>query len=437
MAIASCFYLFVKPAQPRFLAWLACCLLMTPSPESLAEDPPADASAAVNDPNTATDTTPNAAKAADGANTSTEASPPPELPRITPDPAAHQRTAALKQVQYNGAIQTVELVSDEQHFNAVFLQERTGNPQGAALILHDQGQHLLWPALVAPLQQSLPDYGWATLTIELPPLPQAVVPPASVYTVKVAADPEAPPAPDSSDEADNQATSAAPDPAAESAPTETAETREPPTPPDNRATDPVLGEPPLPERTDTPTPPSAESEDGSVTPDTATTSPLPEPDYQQQLQDWNHEVGQRLASAIRYLNSRGQLNLAIISTGTSSPAAVNYLLANLKRNDRGEAERGMALVMMQARELPALMPALIETLPGLAIPILDLVSKDTGISDPVDVRERAGAMRHQQHKEYRLYRMTTIAGELDNRQTLRQIRGWLKTRAAGTELGRR
>ncbi len=59
---------------------------------------------------------------------------------------------------------------------ALFLEQTTSSPQGGALILHDSGQHPDWPRIVQELRTHLPDTGWSTLAISLPPAPAIPVP---------------------------------------------------------------------------------------------------------------------------------------------------------------------------------------------------------------------------------------------------------------------
>lgn len=67
----------------------------------------------------------------------------------------------------------VNLTSNEETFSGYLLPERTNKPQGGVLILPDNGQHGHWPRVVGPLRDYLPDYGWQTLTISLPDVPQS------------------------------------------------------------------------------------------------------------------------------------------------------------------------------------------------------------------------------------------------------------------------
>jgi len=56
-------------------------------------------------------------------------------------------------------------------FFSLYLGEKTGNPQGAAIILHSLGAHPDWPDVISPLRMVLPEYGWATLSLQMPVMP--------------------------------------------------------------------------------------------------------------------------------------------------------------------------------------------------------------------------------------------------------------------------
>lgn len=63
------------------------------------------------------------------------------------------------------------LEADGQKFLAIFTEDQTGAPKGGAIILHGIGVHPNWADVIYPLRTELPDYGWATLSIQLPILP--------------------------------------------------------------------------------------------------------------------------------------------------------------------------------------------------------------------------------------------------------------------------
>jgi len=58
-----------------------------------------------------------------------------------------------------------------QKFLGIYTADQSGEPKGGAIILHGIGVHPDWPDVVYPLRSELPNYGWATLSIQMPILP--------------------------------------------------------------------------------------------------------------------------------------------------------------------------------------------------------------------------------------------------------------------------
>ena len=51
-----------------------------------------------------------------------------------------------------------------------------GEPRGGVVVLHGMGAHPDWPEVVHPLRARLPERGWATLSVQLPVLPNETRP---------------------------------------------------------------------------------------------------------------------------------------------------------------------------------------------------------------------------------------------------------------------
>ena len=51
-----------------------------------------------------------------------------------------------------------------------------GEPRGGVVVLHGMGAHPDWPEVVHPLRARLPERGWATLSVQLPVLPNEARP---------------------------------------------------------------------------------------------------------------------------------------------------------------------------------------------------------------------------------------------------------------------
>lgn len=54
-----------------------------------------------------------------------------------------------------------------QQINAAFLEETLGEPHGAIILFHDQGEALESWGVVTPLRHEMLQYGWSTLSLTL------------------------------------------------------------------------------------------------------------------------------------------------------------------------------------------------------------------------------------------------------------------------------
>ncbi len=68
------------------------------------------------------------------------------------------------------------LEADGEKFMALWQRNKTGNPFGAVLILHGEGQTASWPHTVSAIRNNLSQHGWSTLAVSLPPLAKAEIP---------------------------------------------------------------------------------------------------------------------------------------------------------------------------------------------------------------------------------------------------------------------
>ena len=62
------------------------------------------------------------------------------------------------------------LDTEQDKFLAIYTPNLNGHPKGGTVILHDANGHPDWPNVIKPLRKSLPLYGWATLSVQLPQL---------------------------------------------------------------------------------------------------------------------------------------------------------------------------------------------------------------------------------------------------------------------------
>ncbi len=64
--------------------------------------------------------------------------------------------------------EAVKLKAGATEFLGIFAENTTEKATGGAIILHGIGAHPAWPEVIQPLRTQLPDYGWATLSLQMP-----------------------------------------------------------------------------------------------------------------------------------------------------------------------------------------------------------------------------------------------------------------------------
>lgn len=76
-----------------------------------------------------------------------------------------------KQLAETGAKgDVVWLRPGKTEFLSLYRDYVTDQPQGAVILLHGMGGHADWPEVIRPLRMSLPELGWATLSLQMPVL---------------------------------------------------------------------------------------------------------------------------------------------------------------------------------------------------------------------------------------------------------------------------
>jgi len=320
----------------------------------------------------------------------------PAPPRATPYPHTSRQQDVLHHLRLNNRQdEIIPLLREEDSFYGLFMRERSGRPQGGALLLHDLEQHGQWPELTGPLREQLPEYGWTTLATELPVYTVNLIPPRSL------------PAPSPSEDYESAIESAAAEDSEEKNEIEKTDT----------------------EKTDTD---EKESSETDASQDTPTEPPTDTPETEMDTPDpalvYAELTRGRIEEGLAYLNTRGQLNLVIIAHGDS---AVWAALTIQQRQRDSENARGMALVMVDAREHPASALRLNQVLETLDIPVLDLITAADRSND-YTLSQRRGSMNRLHRDTYRQIRIT--GADPHSPEAIRRIRGWLRSNAAGTEL---
>lgn len=316
--------------------------------------------------------------------------------RVRPYPDAERHQSLIEYLQQHQRQQEVmTLVAGEASFYGLFLRERSGNPQGGILILHDLEQHGHWPTLVAPLREGLTEHGWTTLAIELPTTPEQPLPARSNSAVTTP-----PPASTST-------------PATDTDPNENDTTEAQPSEATNLV--PTTGT-------------TGTTDTTGTTPATPAIQNAIASDDKAIVNQYDQDIQARIEAGLSFLNSRGQLNLAIIAVGDSAIWAAKHIQSRQRDNDNA---RGIALLMINAREFPSSPLRLTQVLETLDVPILDLITGDSTQSD-WQINDRKGAMKRKHLMGYQQIQQSSAS--IRDTSINRRIRGWLKSNAAGTEL---
>jgi predicted alpha/beta hydrolase family esterase len=278
--------------------------------------------------------------------------------------------------------EVVYLSGTNQDHYGLFLDEFTGSPQGGVLILHNN-QHGHWPDIITPLREYLPQYGWATLAVELPDEPARQRIARTTLT-------DQPSPPDSEEESEEESESIT-------------------------SIDPITlnqeGEPLL----------ATETIDNARTNVQASLSEeaitlVPVEQYKKKNQ-------QRISAAMEYLRSKGQLNIVIIGHGIGAAWAIDYLAQ--------ENTKGLTLVTIDAMPSQHNDTQMHQQLVELQIPFLDLIQTKKAYVLKNGNARRA-IMQRNKNKEYQQIITSNMASYRNNENpTTRRIRGWLKTNAGG------
>lgn len=113
------------------------------------------------------------------------------------EPLAEARANQLDDLarHYRNALrgeEVLELTAGGTPFPALYLEQRTGEPLGGVVLVHDAGQHPDWPFRLQQARSYLPEVGWSTLSIALPHAPDAATVQARITAALGQLDQEAP-----------------------------------------------------------------------------------------------------------------------------------------------------------------------------------------------------------------------------------------------------
>jgi hypothetical protein len=360
---------------------------------------------------------------------------PPAAQRQLPDVSSKQSLYLEKHMGlFNREEELTLLNTDSEEFFGLFLSERSGNPNGAVLILHDNQQHGHWPELVAPLREYLPDYGWASLTLELPDAPPPFIP---ARALSISTEDEN--SPESSDVQAQTSDQASVEDESTNSETPAESADDTPEPEDNQGPDTSAAqevttiepdeeeyEPALPRLEKLPELPADDDTNTRVT------SEQDQVDAEQQYLQSGRD---RIKAAIQYLQQqKGQLNLAVVGVGQGAAWAIDYVSRYSMQLDPAEENKGMVIITVDPSYQEGIIPGHEQQMTDISVPYLELLTQEDAPS-MFFAKRRLGKMKHAKRDGYRQIRFTQLANPGANNHDLnRRIRGWLKTNAGGTQV---
>lgn len=323
---------------------------------------------------------------------------------------------------FNREDEVVRLKTPTESFYGLFLAEASGQPQGGVLLLHDNQQHGHWPEVVAPIREYLPQFGWATLSIELPDAPakkrikrELISASDTITDANQESDPQdLEPTANSNDDTE-QLKSAQIDqdePADNSGLAGSADSIIEPDKDED-------AEPALPRLQSLPA--ISETEATASKPVTAV-EPNAEMIYLKQNRS-------RILSAIEYLKSRGQFNIVIIGYGVGAAWAIDYV----QQEDSGEQDqKGLTLITIDALASRFEPDKMQLQMKNLQVPYLDLIHPQPGDSLKM-AKKRLSIMKRAKNSRFQQIITANMANYNETESpTSRRIRGWLMKNAGGT-----
>lgn len=356
---------------------------------------------------------------ADSEKTSTEKTDKEATPSNTPKPTLAPLTEirpedqeTLKQTLLKAEVKQEEiewLNTQQGQILGLWRPDTSGIPQGAVLILHDDGEHPAWPVTINPVRLSLSQHGWATFSLSMPNSTPQTIPERPIRTPK----PTPSPNPDQEKTEDGKAKK-----------NEKKEEKNNDKKTEHeKATDALNAEEP-PIQTPEPTP----------------IPPKPRVDPEQ-------EAMERLRAAIDFLNNKGQYNIIIYAEGTSVIRALK-LLPKLGATKTSEGQTGplpiRAMVFLEADNALANTESTFEnSLSSPDMPILDLYFPHKGekIAEIArnQAKQRKAAAKAQGFKTYLQAAIPYPERDLSEEENAlsRRIRGFLNKYARGVELKRK
>jgi len=319
--------------------------------------------------------------------------------------------------KYRVSGELVTLNTADTAFLAVWEASRHSTPLGAVLLLHGEGQTLDSPQAIGVIRSSLPDYGWATLSVSIDTPPNKIIPQRIVSVLDVSANSSMSTKDNMSNEADKGDNS------------KVASSTEEKAEADQAGSDlELVGKA------------SQQGAPDSDAQDETQTAAALQLRMQEQDAAYSQDVLARLQAGLAFLNEKGQFNIAVVAHGTGAlyiKQLANQMPASSGDNAGGITTTIRAVVMVNARNVSHLGTQDITALFAQDdFPTLD-VFFDTHIADQIEPKQRLKSAKQAKSQDYyqvRLSPPSTHFHEGENRLT-RRVRGFLNRFAKGVEIG--
>jgi hypothetical protein len=292
------------------------------------------------------------------------------------------------------------LSDGEEEFLTIWHEDRSGNAQGALLILHAEGEHPSWPRTTQPLHDSLPEYGWATLAIHLPNPAYEGVPERTLLVKTIP--------PKKSRDIDNNSDNESGDEES----TASEQKAEEKTPPVELSTN---------------KPPTNEA--------------LAEKKTTRTHQEIEAIAENRLTAALKFLHDKGQFNIVLMGNGVGAirshklMKSIIPVIDDKRLKKRIEKPIRGSIIFNAKNTLPKKKEVYTDWFFDPEIPILDIYM-DTDIRNIKDAKKRKALAKKQKviiHKQLKLSNLSYETSWKEN-QLSRRIRSFLVTNVQGIEV---
>ncbi len=320
-----------------------------------------------------------------------------DLPR--PRSPANESNEMEVLAQYFPEEAQLWLETDQGRFLSFWQQKRSAESKGALLIIHAEGEHPAWPKIHQPLHDSLPDHGWSTLAISIPP-PKKEPTPKRSFPVKTKPVIKMETEEETKEEQEGDKTEST------EATKKEADIKEPPTP-------------------------ESKKKEENVAPAVGNTlSP-------------EEVVEKRLEAAIAFLHDKGLFNIIMVGSGSGAIRAHRFINQITPKIDNPTLKAKFkkpvhALIMINAtNQLSDTEEPYTEWFNDPSIPVLDIYLKD-GYSNESDAKMRKILAKQKRVETYEQVAISSLNSEThwDQNKLSRRIRGFLEKKVAGIEINR-